>query len=462
MTEIKRAFRFALDPTPAQTEFLQRYANASRCAFNFAHAFMLAHHHNWHRGRNTLIAAGMDKAEATKKAPRVKMPGRDRAQAFWRDTRGQGFVGPLREGAERAGAYVWWEGVNNRAYYTAFEDAATAWKNYLDSAAGRRAGERVGLPRFKAKGRCRESFRLVHNTKKPEIRFIEPRRLRIPGGGGQPAFTVRLHQRASRLIALIEAGKAVITSVTVARAGHRWYASVLCTVDQAIPDQPTCRQRQAGRIGVDLGVKSLLALTDPLHLTPGTPAATLVGNPRHYDNIARKLARAQRQMARRHVKGARQQSKGFQEARDRVARLQAQLAARRVTGLHLISKRLVQQYSEIALETLNTKGMTRSAKGTVDRPGRNVRAKAGLNRAILDASFRELNRQIEYKARWHGVQVARVPTFFPSSRTCSTCGWTNTTQTLKDRTFHCESCTMILDRDTNAARNIKKHAVPVQ
>ncbi|MFE0635525.1 transposase [Streptomyces sp. NPDC058876] len=108
-----------------------------------------------------------------------------------------------------------------------------------------------------------------------------------------------------------------------------------------------------------------------VHTAGGT---SLVGNPRHHDNIARKLARAQRQMARRHVKGARQQSKGFQDARDRVARLQAQLAARRVTGLHLISKRLVQQYSEIALETLNTKGMTRSAKGTLDRPSRNVRA----------------------------------------------------------------------------------------
>ncbi|MFJ3176442.1 zinc ribbon domain-containing protein [Streptomyces roseus] len=90
-----------------------------------------------------------------------------------------------------------------------------------------------------------------------------------------------------------------------------------------------------------------------------------------------------------------------------------------------------------------------------------MKAKAGLNRAILDASFSELNRQIEYKARWHTVVIARVPTRFPSSKLCSNCGWKNTTQTLKDRTFRCPECTMVLDRDINAARNIKNHAVPV-
>ncbi|MFG2753956.1 RNA-guided endonuclease InsQ/TnpB family protein [Streptomyces xanthophaeus] len=461
-TEIKRAFRFALDVSPSQTEILQRYATASRCAFNFAHAFFLAHEQMWERGRNALIASGMDRREATAKAPKVKRPGRDRAQAFWRETRGQQFIGPLREGEERRPIFAWWEMVNNRAYYTAFEDAAVGWQNHVSSRVGRRAGAMMGRPHFKAQGRCRESFRVVHDAKNPSIRFTGPRRLRIPGGGGQPSFTVRLHQKASRLIGLIEDGKAVISSVTVARHAHRWYASVLCTVHQQIPEQPTRRQRAAGRVGVDLGVKNRLALTGPLTLLPGHDPLTMIGKPDHVAATERKLVRAQRQMARRYVKGARPQSKGYEEAKARVAKLHAQLTMRRASSLHLISKRLVQQYSEIALETLNVRGMTRSAKGTAENPGRNVRAKAGLNRAILDASFSEFNRQIQYKARWHAVTVARVDGWFASSRLCSNCGWKDTTQTLKDRTFRCLECNMVLDRDINAARNIKQNAVPVQ
>ncbi|MGW2681539.1 RNA-guided endonuclease InsQ/TnpB family protein, partial [Streptomyces sp. NPDC001436] len=434
-TEIERAFRFALDVSPAEAVILRRYATASRCAYNFAHAFFLAHDQMWKRGRNTLMAAGMDRKEATAKAPKTPTPGRDQAQAFWRATRGQPFIGPLREGEERRPVFAWWDMVNNRAYYTAFEDAANAWKNHRNSRSGRRAGPMMGEPVFKVRGRCRESFRIVHSLKSPDIRFTSARRLRIPGGGGQPAFTVRLHQKPSRLIKLIETGSAVITSVTIARHAHRWYASVQCRVRQHIPDQPTRRQRAAGRVGVDLGVKNRLALTGPLTLHAGQDPLTLIGKPRHLDSTERKLVRAERQMARRRVKGAKHQSKGYYEAKDRVAKLKAQLTMRRASTLHLISKRLVQQYDEIALETLRVKGMTRSAKGTVDKPGRNVRAKAGLNRAILDASFSELNRQIEYKARWHAVGIARVPAHFASSRLCSNCGWKHKTQTLKDRTF---------------------------
>ncbi|MFI5987676.1 RNA-guided endonuclease InsQ/TnpB family protein [Streptomyces sp. NPDC051555] len=294
------------------------------------------------------------------------------------------------------------------------------------------------------------------------MRFDGPRRLRIPGGGGQPAFTVRLHQSPRALTKLTNDGRAVITSLTVAREGHRWHASVLARITQELPQQPTRRQRAAGRVGVDLGVKAALVLSDPLTLHRGAPPVLTVDNPRLLENTARKLARAQRIMSRRYVKGATQQSQGYLEAKAKVAKLHAQLAARRSTAQHLITKRLVQQYAEIALETLNTKGMTSSAKGTAAKPGKNVRQKAGLNRAILDVGFAEINRQIEYKARWHAVTVARVPTFFRSSKTCHQCGWSDTAQTLADRTFHCQACGMIMDRDANAAYNIKNHAVTRQ
>ncbi|MER5567911.1 hypothetical protein ABT083_17135 [Streptomyces goshikiensis] len=185
-TEIKRAFRFALDVGPTEIVILQRYATASRCAFNFAHAFFLAADQMWQRGRDALIAAGMNRSEANAKAPKVKRPGRGRAQAFWRETRGQQFVGPLCEGAERRAAFAWWEMVHNRAYYTAFEDAAVAWQNHMNSRSGRRAGAMMGKPRFKAQGRCRESFRVVHDVKNPSIRFTSPPGCGSPVAGASP------------------------------------------------------------------------------------------------------------------------------------------------------------------------------------------------------------------------------------------------------------------------------------
>ncbi|GAA0924807.1 RNA-guided endonuclease TnpB family protein [Streptomyces thermoalcalitolerans] len=451
-----KVYRYALDPTPQQVEILRRYAAAARCAFNFALGLKVAVYEAWKRHRDRLIAQGMTREQANKAAPKLRVPTRNRAQAYWRQTKGQPFIGPLREGEERPVSYPWWERVNNRAYYTAFEDADRAWQNWLDGLAGKRPP--VGFPRFKRRNSSRESFRIVHSLTSPDIRFQGHRRIRIPGGGGQPAFTVRLHKTARALARKVDAGKAVITSMTVAREGHRWYASVVARVQHTPPAGPTRRQREAGRIGVDLGVAKLATLSDPLHLAPGTPAVEFVPNPRLLENTARKLARAQRVMARRYVKGQ-PPSKGYLEAKARVAKLHALLAAQRATAQHLFTKRLVQQYAEIALETLNVKGMTASAKGTADKPGKRVRQKAGLNRAILDVGFGEINRQIEYKAAWHGVTVFRVPRFFPSSKTCHKCGWIDTGQTLNDRQFRCGSCGMVMDRDANAARNIKLNAV---
>ncbi|MBI0384527.1 transposase, partial [Streptomyces albiflaviniger] len=112
--------------------------------------------------------------------------------------------------------------MNTYASPSAFVDAGRAWQNWLESLRGARAGCRVGYPRFEKKGRARESFGLHHDVKRPAIRLAGYRRLRIPTVG-----EVRLHELAKRLARLIDRGEAVVQSVTVARAGHRWYASCL-------------------------------------------------------------------------------------------------------------------------------------------------------------------------------------------------------------------------------------------
>ena len=103
--------------------------------------------------------------------------------------------------------------------------------------------------------------------------------------------------------------------------------------------------------------------------------------------------------------------------------------------------------------------MTASASGTIENPGKNVAQKAGLNRAMLDVAFGTFRTQLEYKAAWYGSCVQPIGRYYPSSQSCSNCGNRPETKlTLSDRTYKCEHCHTEIDRDLNAAINIKREA----
>lgn len=437
--EVLRAFRFALDPTPAQEETLRRYAGAARWAFNHALAAKVAAHEEWRNQIAAIVETGVPE-DVARKQVKVPIPTKPAIQKAWNQVKGDSRTG-------EDGCCPWWHEVNTYCFQSAFADADAAWKNWLDSLTGRRAGRRVGYPRFKKKGRSRDSFRIHHDVKKPGIRLVTYRRLRIPKLG-----EVRLHDSAKRLARLIDRSEAIVQSVTVSRGGHRWYASVLCKVTVELPDRPTRRQAAAGTIGVDLGVTHLMALSQEVDLGQGP--TQLVDNPRYLKATLRRLRRAQQALSRTEKGSARRE-----KAKRRVARLHGQVAERRATFLHGITKRLATGFHTVAIEDLNVTGMTRSAKGTIEAPGKNVRAKAGLNRAILDASPGEIRRQLTYKTSWYGSALAICDRWFPSSRTCSACGEQNPRLTLADRVFVCPSCGLAMNRDINAARNIAVHAV---
>jgi putative transposase len=446
--EVLRAFKFALDPTTAQAETLARHAGAARWAFNYALGVKVSAHRRWRAEVDELVDQGVVEAEARRRV-KVPVPSKPAIQKRLNEVKGDSRVdGRLPEGVfgpERP--CPWWHEVNTYAFQSAFTDVDRAWKNWLDSLRGVRAGRKVGYPRFKKKGRSRDSFRLHHDVKRPGIRLATYRRLRLPTIG-----EVRLHDSAKRLGRLVDRGLAVVQSVTVSRAGHRWYASVLCKVTMTVPEQPTRRQLERGTVGVDLGVKTLAALSQPLD--PNDLGSVLIANPRHLSRAQRRLAKAQRALSRTQKGSARRE-----KARRRVARLHHEVAVRREGALHTVTKRLATGFAVVAVEDLHVAGMTGSARGTVEKPGRRVRQKAGLNRAVLDASPGEFRRQLTYKTSWYGSKLAVLDRWFPSSKTCSACGWQNTRLTLADRTFHCPECGLTIDRDLNAARNIARHAV---
>lgn len=173
---VLRGFRFALaDLTASQVADLRRHAGAARWAYNYAHAAKLAIHETHWAIVNGLLADGVEPAAALKqaRASAPKMPRLATVAKTWRAERGDS-----RTGTD--GVSPWHHEVSSYAISTGFRDADAAWANYFSSRTGQRAGDRVGRPRFKAKGRARDAFTLFHDLNKPVIRLDGHRRVILP------------------------------------------------------------------------------------------------------------------------------------------------------------------------------------------------------------------------------------------------------------------------------------------
>ena len=229
--------------------------------------------------------------------------------------------------------------------------------------------------------------------------------------------------------------KAMPKLVTVSRdACARYWVSF-------VVDEPIERMAPAPNVsvGIDVGITSLVTLSN----------GEKIENPRHLEQHLAKLGALQKRVSRQ-CKGSNRQRK----LKKQIARLHARIGWCRREHRHQLTHRLVSENQVISIEDVNADGMGRSARGTREAPGKNVRAKAGLNRSLKDAALGELRRQLEYKSAWHGRTVVAVDRWFPSSRLCSTCGAHKGKLALSDRTWQCQQCATIHDRDANAAINI--------
>jgi putative transposase len=216
------------------------------------------------------------------------------------------------------------------------------------------------------------------------------------------------------------------STVTVSRdAAQRWHISILAESPvEALP-------AATAAVGIDAGITSLLTLS----------TGEKVANPRHERRDRLRLARAQRNLARK-VKG----SANRQKAGVKVARVHARIADRRRDHLHKLSTRIIRESQAVIIE---------------DLPVRNMVRNHCLARAISDASWSEFRRMLEYKADWHGRTVVAVDRFYPSSKTCSACGAITAKMPLSVRDWTCAACGAAHDRDINAARNIRAAGLAV-
>lgn len=208
------------------------------------------------------------------------------------------------------------------------------------------------------------------------------------------------------------------STVTVSRdPAGRWFVSLLVeTTVETLPRTDTT-------VGVDVGLTSLAALSTGEKIT----------NPRHERRDRHRLARAQRNLARK-TKG----SNNREKARRKVARVHARITDRRTDFLHKLSTRLIRENQAVAIEDLTV---------------RNMVANHSLARSISDASWRRFRTMLEYKADWYGRDLMVVDRWYPSTRICSECGALHDKLPLTVREWTC-LCGVTHDRDVNAARNI--------
>ncbi len=210
-----------------------------------------------------------------------------------------------------------------------------------------------------------------------------------------------------------------------------------CEVEREPPERG---DRAGPAVGVDIGVSALAVLS----------TGERVPNPKHLSRYQRRITRRQRELSRRCGPGkGRKPSKRWTDASARLARVHGKVARARADGLHKLTTRLANSYPVVVVEDLNVAGMTASARGSG-----HWRGKAGLNRAILDVAPGELRRQLGYKCGWYGSALVVADRWYPSSKTCSGCGWRKPSLPLSERMFCCKACGLVIDRDLNAARNL--------
>lgn len=343
----------------------------------------------------------------------------------------------------------WWQEVSMHAFRSGIVDAAQALENWSKSRSGERKGHRIGFPRFKKRDKSVPSVSFVEINH--QLSWLHPNRhairLMLPQSTPDPEVKRRrdeltwLHTTSStrRLYRLVEQGRASIQKVTIAKRGGRWQASLLVRYQLDARPIPKARKRHGGIIGVDGGVKHLATLSRPV---PGlTDQHGHVENPKVLDSQLRRLRRLDRAVARCE-KGSRNRRRLL----DRRARLHGRIAKTRSLHLHHLTNALAGGFDVVAVEDLNLAAMTNR--------------KRRLGRALADASLGELRRQLTYKTTDHANHLVVVDRFYPSSKTCSTCGLVKAKLALWERTYVCDDpdCATSLDRDVNAARNIAREA----
>ena len=275
--------------------------------------------------------------------------------------------------------------------------------------------KRADFPRFKKKGQS-DSFR-----------YPDPKQIKLDQGNSR-IFLPKLgwlRYRNSRKVL------GEVKNVTVSASGGKWFVSIQTEreVEQPIPN--------GGAVGIDMGIARFATLSD------GTFYAPLNSFKRHED----RLRKAQQAMSRKTF------SNNWKKAKARVQKIHARIGNVRRDYLHKATTTISQNHAMVCIEDLQVRNMSKSAAGTTEQPGKHVRAKSGLNKAILDQGWFEFRRQLDYKLAWAGGHLIVVPPQ-NTSRTCPACGHVSADNRQTQARFLCVECGFEENADLVGAINI--------
>jgi putative transposase len=422
-------FRFALAPTPSQGALLARHAGASRFAYN------------------QCLRLLTDTLEARRTNPQIRVPWSRfdliNAVNAWKRSEAAGrifVVAPDGTVTKRIAGLSWRHEVSAQVFEEAAVDLGRALSAYAPAGNGEGKG-RVGFPRRKRKGHCRDSFRLRNKANSIRIGIGHPRSVSLPGIG-----TVRVHDDTRRLRRLLRpvadvdadvdkqrpARRARVLFATVARHGDRWYVSLNVEAPDLHPKRhhsPRDDQDHGGWVGLDRGLAAFAVAA--------TASGTEVGRFQSPKPLQRGILGLRRRSQAFSRTQLRSHNRG--KAARRLSRQHARIAAIRCSFLHEVSSRLIKTHDRLCLEDLTIANLIRNKH---------------LSRPIADAAWAELARQLAYKQAWRGGQVMLADRWFASTRTCSGCGRVKDRVGLAERLFCCDACGLAMDRDRNAAANL--------
>ncbi|OBW97902.1 RNA-guided endonuclease InsQ/TnpB family protein [Gallibacterium genomosp. 1] len=301
---------------------------------------------------------------------------------------------------------IWLKECHSQALQQSLKDLENAFKNFFQ--------QRADFPKFKKKG-VKESFRFPQGCKLEQ----NNNRIWLPKIGW-------VRYRNSREVI------GEIKNVTVSQKRGRFFVSIQTEFEYQIPIH------NGGEIGIDMGVARFATLSNGEFFEPLNAFKTYKG----------KLAKLQKRLKNK-VKF----SQNWQKLKAKIAKLHHKIANCRKDFLHKISTQISKNHAMIYIEDLQVANMSKSAKGTAEQHGKNVAAKSGLNRAILDQSWFEFRRQLDYKTQWQGGFLVAVPAQ-NTSRTCPCCGHVAKENRQTQAHFECVECGYTENADVVGAMNV--------
>lgn len=294
----------------------------------------------------------------------------------------------------------WLYEVNGQSLQASLKNLDGAYNNFF--------AKRAKFPKFKSKKskqsfRCPQSNKIIGNNRLQITKFKEGIKFRYKGK--------------------IE-GKICYCTITKNKSNH-YYCSLLVEKDVkklAITNK---------EIALDVGIKNLLTDNNGIKYNQHS----------RIKSLKKKLAKVSRKFSKQRQKSSNKQSKRLEKTRLKLAKLYQKITNCKINNLHKITRQIINENQVIYIESLDIKSMFNNKL---------------LTKHLQNCNFSEIIRQFEYKSEWYGRKLIKIDRFFPSSKTCSGCGWINQELKLKNRKWICPNCNIEHDRDCNAAKNILK------